>query len=225
MFTKSQRQCAVPFDFEEVHPLDVEDWVKINTSTNCDGYFDQFENFCPVSDPLDGDNTHLQRILVADDQERSRRKQSLPATREQRSQVNLPRHSFRNDAPSASVDNSSNEPASLKDGPEAAEEDTISAVSDSSSHVPDDLNDFFDCAREVNLRIEQISELRFDMSERQGASELPQPGVEDDETKFKALEAALVIARQRASEQRAICLAQGIDPDVYRYRRLSRTSE
>lgn len=110
-------------------------------------------------------------------------------------------------------------------------DDAVSSTSGSSSNMPVVLANFFDRAGEVRILQERIAELSFAMSGRNmaGTSSVTPGDQRDrqhrhDEAKLASLQTSLNSAKEAAAEQRAMCLARGIDPEAFRYRRSSSSS-
>lgn len=126
-------------------------------------------------------------------------------------------------AASRSCDSNSNQ------ADDAACEDAMSEVSDSSSDTPETLSEYFVCKSEVNVLQDRITELLFAMAERatdeSPSSDTGLDRADAEEPRMQVLLEAVCAARMRADDQLAICLAQGLDPEKFRYRRSSGTSE
>lgn len=108
-------------------------------------------------------------------------------------------------------------------------DDAASDASDPSSGIPTDVAIFFDHAGEASVWRERISEHWFAVCERIAAEHAPSEArasrpTEAEEATMKSLQNALDNAEQKAAKSQAVCLAQGINPDTFRYRRMSETS-
>ena len=102
-------------------------------------------------------------------------------------------------------------------------DDSASAISESSSNAPNDVNEYFRLCREIFLIKERISELTLDeaasvesMANSESATNLGY-----FEAKRKELNYALENVQQEMDAHREACLARGINPERFRHRRLS----
>lgn len=110
-----------------------------------------------------------------------------------------------------------------------ASTDTASRSSASSGHLPTLLNDYFECAQEKNLLRERISERKGELCERlntETSSTLTASirRYEVEAVEILSLQSALSDAMNKTAKQRALCLAHGLDPEDFRYRRTSDAS-
>lgn len=96
-------------------------------------------------------------------------------------------------------------------------DDTCSVDSRSSSWLPQVLKDYFEYVRQVNLWKERIEE--HDCITAEGSEQ-----VSREWNDRNLLLCKLQATEQVANRQRAECLAQGVDPELHRYRRLSDSS-
>jgi hypothetical protein len=116
--------------------------------------------------------------------------------------------------------------------PKVADEDCESAISDSSSATPDVLRDYFGRAGEVYVARERLNELEADLEDdildtdneieaRGRCSGTPDTTSQRIREKHQHLSDALALAQHTLFMQKLCCLRQGVDPEKFRYRRIS----
>lgn len=231
-----KRQRAVPFVFEAVQPIDVADWINITALSGATRCVEEQAGSCAATEdsgreehgaaPVDElDERHhfmtSQSVLriACNGDEMSPRIQSSPQCADPAESlaemtIKQPKDRYQPRERKTFLEPSTSRPERTRSLDQAdadvyvGSSDAISAISESSSNIPDVLSDFFDIARVVNLKLEHLSEL-----DPMG-----------DASKTASLQDALLVAKERMAEQRDKCLACGIDPELFRYRRRSSAS-
>lgn len=113
-----------------------------------------------------------------------------------------------------------------------SDDDTKSDISNTSSDVPTVVEEYFQAAREAFIEDERLAELENEYEDLVAASTRDRDGQEDPNAavtnavkayrqKRQELGGLLGILHYRLHARREACLDQGIDPEHFRYRRLS----